>query len=305
EQETAFCDRPCSADADCASLGATFRCQNRSCREPDAVAPTTCSARTLAPGDNERSVVVGNTARNYVVHVPEDLTGDTAVPLIVDFHTLGGVPSGEAENSGYRELADQEGLIVAWPEGIEGAWNIGPCCTTSRDVDDVAFARALVEQVKTEACIDVERVYAVGVAMGAGMAYELGCDAADVFAGIAASSFDLLAEADQPCSPSEAVDVISFRGTADVLVPYEGGAQPAPNLPEVTMNFLGAVGTFERWAELNQCSGAPSQADANGCSTYANCADGVNVTLCTTEGGMTDWGSAEIAWAALNRRRAP
>jgi len=301
DQETAFCDRPCSDDADCSALGGAFRCQNRSCREPDALTPPGCTTTTLTVGDNERTVEVGDTTRNYVVYVPESFTRTTAAPLVLDFHTLGGNPAGEAENSGYRELADQEGLIVAWPEGIDGAWNIGPCCTSSREVDDVAFARALVEQIQNEACIDLERVYAVGVAMGGGMAYQLACNAADVFAGIAASSFDLLAEADQPCQPSEPVTVISFRGTADALVPYEGGAQPAPNLPDVTMNFLGAVATFERWAELNECSGSPSEPDANGCSTYSSCAEGVNVTLCTSEGGMTDWGSAELGWARMSQ----
>lgn len=305
EAETAFCDRPCRVDADCATLRKATRCQNRYCREPDDLAPASCAASTLSIGDNERAVEVGGTTRDYVVYVPESFTGDTAVPLILDFHTLGGDPSGEAANSGYRELAEREGFIVAWPEGIDGAWNIGPCCTTSRDVDDVAFARALVEQVKTEVCINSERVYAVGVAMGGGMAYQLGCNAADVFSGIAASSFDLLAEADQPCQPSEPVTVISFRGTADVLVPYEGGPQPAPNLAGVTMNFMGAVGTFERWAELNQCGGEPTDEDADGCSTYSNCAGGVSVTLCTVEGGMTDWGSAEIGWATLSEDPSP
>jgi len=307
QEETAFCDRPCSADADCASLGAAFRCQNRRCRELDdlAPAPTTCMATTLSIGENERTVQVGDTTRDYVVYVPESFAGDRAVPLILDFHTLGGDPAGEATNSGYRELADREGFIVVWPAGIDGAWNIGPCCTTSREVDDVAFARALVESVQAEACIDAKRIYAAGVAMGAGMAYQLGCNAADVFSGIAASSFDLLAEADQPCQPSEPLTVISFRGTADVLVPYEGGAQPAPNLPGVTMNFMGAVGTFERWAELNQCSGAASEADSDGCSTYSNCAGGVSVTLCTVEGGMTEWGSAEVGWATLTQDPMP
>jgi len=301
DQEAAFCDRPCRDTADCSALGSAFRCQDRYCRELDALAPPSCTPTTLKSGDNDRTLEVGGTTRNYVVYVPESFTGDAATPLILDFHTLGGNPAGEASNSGYRELADAEGILVAWPEGIDSAWNIGPCCTNSREVDDVAFARALVEQVESEACVDLDRVYAVGVAMGGGMAYQLACNAADVFAGVAASSFDLLAEADQPCQPSEPVSVVSFRGTADVLVPYEGGPEPAPNLPDVTMNFLGAVATFERWAELNQCSGDPSEPGADGCSTYSNCAGGVNVTLCTSEGGMTDWGSAELGWARMSQ----
>ncbi|WP_437951840.1 hypothetical protein WME98_14440 [Sorangium sp. So ce296] len=80
-------------------------------------------------------------------------------------------------------------------------------------------------------------------------------------------------------------------------------AQQAPNGANIT--FLGAVGTFERWAELNQCTGSPSAADESGCSTYSSCAGGVEVTLCTEQGGGAAWGSAEIGWATLKRHSLP
>ncbi|XXT17943.1 PHB depolymerase family esterase [Sorangium sp. So ce429] len=300
----AFCDLSCSGDADCEPLGAPFRCQGGFCRAPgggDTAAA--CPVTTLAPGDNERTVTVGDTTRSYVVRLPASYTGGSAMPLVLDFHTLGGTPAAEADASGYRELAETEGFIVAWPQGIDGAWNIGPCCTTSRDVDDVGFARALVQQVQTEACVDVKRVYAVGVANGGGMAYHLACNAADVFAGVAPSAFDLLAASEQPCEPVRPVTEISFRGTADVLVPYEGGPQQAPNGEDITL--LGAVGTFERWAELNQCTGTPRAEDSNGCSTYSSCAGGAEVTLCTAQGGGMAWGSPEIGWATLKRHSLP
>ncbi|WP_437481637.1 PHB depolymerase family esterase [Sorangium sp. So ce1014] len=307
-ESAAFCDLSCSDDAACAPLGepsgAPFRCQGGFCRAPgDGGTATACPVTTLAPGDNERTVAVGDATRSYVVRLPASYTGASSMPLVLDFHTLGGTSAAEAEASGYRELAESEGFIVAWPQGIDGAWNIGPCCTTSRDVDDVAFARALVQQVQAEACVDVKRVYAVGVANGGGMAYHLACNAADVFAGVAPGAFDLLAESEQPCQPVRPIAEISFRGTADVLVPYEGGAQQAPNGANIT--FLGAVGTFERWAELNRCTGTPSAADSNGCSTYSSCASGVEVTLCTAQGGGTAWGSPEIGWATLKRHSLP
>jgi polyhydroxybutyrate depolymerase len=223
---------------------------------------------------------------------------------VLDFHTLAGTPANEADNSGYREIGEQEGFIVAWPQGIDAAWNIGTCCTTSRDVDDVGFARALVKQLQTEACIDAKRIYATGVAMGAGMAYHLACNAADLVAGVAPSAFDLLQESEQPCQPARPVTEISFRGTADSLVPYDGGAVQAPN-GVATIDFLGAVGTFQRWAELDQCVGSPSAEDSNGCSTYSNCAGGVEVTLCTTQGGGMAWGPADIGWSMLQRHPMP
>ena len=91
--------------------------------------------------------------------------------------------------------------------------------------------------------------YAVGLIMGGGMAYQLGCNAADIIAGIAPSAFDLLVESEQPCHPTRPVTVMSFRGTADTLVLYDGGTVSPPNGLNVTMTLLGAVGTFQRWAE--------------------------------------------------------
>jgi polyhydroxybutyrate depolymerase len=301
-----FCDLPCGEDADCAVLDSRFQCRAGYCREPgDAGAAIACPATTLTVGDNERTIAVGDVTRSYIVHLPANYTGTDPVPLILDFHALGATAQDAAAASGYRELSEQEGFIVALPQGIDDAWNIGPCCTQSRDVDDVGFARALVQELQTVACVDPKRVYAAGLVMGGGMAYHLACNAADVFAGIAPSAFDLLVESEQPCQPVRPVTVISFRGTADAVVPYEGGAQQPPNGLDVTITLLGAVGTFERWAELDQCAGDPSAPDSDGCSSYSDCADGAEVVLCTTEGGGTDLGSADIGWGVLKRHSMP
>ena len=260
---------------------------------------------SLLPGDNDGTVQVGDTTRSYIVRLPAGYTGTSPVPLVLDFHGIAGSPSGEAANSGYRELAEQEGFIVAWPQGIDDAWNIGPCCTTSRTVDDVGFARALVQRLQQDACVDPKRVYAVGYSMGGGMAFHLACNAADVFAAVAPSAFDLAVESQQPCQPVRPVTEISFRGAADTVVPYAGGATQPPNGLDVTVTFLGAVGTFQRWAELDQCTGSPSAADADGCSTYADCQGGTQVTLCTTQGGGQAWGNPRTGWNVLKARPMP
>ncbi len=116
----------------------------------ESAVPETCSALTLAVGDNERTITVGNVVRSYVVRLPASCTGESAVPLVLDFHTIGGTPASEADASGYRELAEQAGFIVVYPQGLEGAWNIGVCCTSSRDVDDVGFSRTIVARVRRQ-----------------------------------------------------------------------------------------------------------------------------------------------------------
>jgi polyhydroxybutyrate depolymerase len=228
------------------------------------------------------------------------------VPLIVDFHFLGN--SGEREQliSPFPAQTESEGVIIAYPDGTPGpagtAWNIGPCCV-AEDVDDVAFAKALVEQLSTRACIDRKRVYAVGYALGGGMAHYLGCHAADVFAAIAPVGFDLLAENSDDCAPSRPITVVQFRELADTLAPYAGGYWTS--VPGMPITLLGADATFARWAQLDGCTGPPSERDSNGCSFYQQCGSDVEVVLCTKEAGVPVPDNAQIAWPILRRHALP
>jgi polyhydroxybutyrate depolymerase len=273
--------------------------------EGGSSAPIVCPTSPLQPGNTSASLQVGGVMRDYILHVPTGYTGKTPVPLVLDFHPILADDSYELMNSGYANLADTEGFVVAFPDGIDNAWNIGPCCTTSRTVDDLGFAKSLVTALEGQACVDPKRVYAVGYSMGGGMSHYLGCNAADVFAAIAPAAFDLLEESEEPCHPSRPITEISFRGTADPIVPYDGGASMPPNGLDVTIHFLGAVGTFQKWAQLDGCTGSPSAPDSNGCSTYSQCQAGVEATLCTTQGGGHVTGNPQIGWAMLKAHPMP
>jgi polyhydroxybutyrate depolymerase len=267
--------------------------------------PVVCPSAAVSPGDTMQTVQVGTANRSYVLHVPAAYGGDKPVPLILDFHPLNGSGGQERAISPYPDQTDPEGAVMAFPTGLAGpsgaGWNVGPCCVAN--VDDVAFARALVAQASTTVCIDPKRVYAVGFSMGGGMAHYLACHAADVFAAVAPSAFDLLQETVGDCQPPRPITVISFRGSADTLVPYDGGASSV--VPGMSVTFLGAQGTFEAWAAIDHCSGSPSAPDGNGCSTYADCQNGVEVILCTKQGGGQAQGNASVAWPVLKRHPLP
>ena len=259
-----------------------------------------CSASTLAPGDSNRTIQVGGASRTFILHVPSSYTGTTPVPLVLDFHGLGGTGAGQRLSSGFAALSDRDGFVIAWPDGIDNAWNIGPCCTRSRDVDDLGFAKAIVTEVTGTGCIDRKRVYATGFSMGGGFSHFLACNAADVFAAVAPSAFDLLVESEEPCHPSRPVSVLSFRGTADFVVPYAGGASTPPNGCCPTIHFLGAEGTLARWAAINACTGSPTT--TGNTQLYSQCADGVQVGLYTIQGGGHAPGPANTAWDFLKAK---
>ena len=217
---------------------------------------------------------------------------------MIDFHGLGGSGSQQQSSSGYQRIADQEGFLILFPNGIDNAWNIGPCCTNSRTVDDLGFAKGMVTATEAQACIDAKRVYATGFSMGGGMSHYLACNAADVFAAVAPAAFDLLVPEEEPCAPSRPISVLAFRGTADTTVPYAGGKGSSGRV-----TFLGAQASFQRWAGLDGCM-TPTTV-AGECTTYKTCSAGVEVGLCVKQGGGHATGDASVGWAFLSRFSLP
>lgn len=268
-------------------------------------APVSCPMPALQTGDQPKMLMIAGNNRSYVLHVPATYDGKKPVPLIVDFHGLGGDGPGERNGSPYPAQTDPEGVVMAFPTGLPGpsnnAWNVGPCCV--QNTDDVAFAKALVADIEKTACIDTKRVYAVGFSMGGGMSHYLACHAADVFAAVAPAAFDLLKENLGDCKPARPISVVSFRSTGDGVVAYAGGYSMA--VPGMPINFLGAKATFDDWAQINQCTGAASAEDANGCATYAGCPGGIDVMLCTKQGGTHEPGNAKVAWPILKKHALP
>jgi polyhydroxybutyrate depolymerase len=66
---------------------------------------------------------------------------------------------------------------------------------------------------------------------------------------------------------------------------------------------IGRKSTFEKWAELNESTGAPTT--QNGCSIYSSCAAGVEVALCTAQGGGHDQGNGSVGWPFLKKHQLP
>jgi len=189
--------------------------------KPAAPAAGSVTDRTLVTADG--------LTRTYRLFVPAGLTGKA--PLLVALH--GGLGSGmqfEA-GSGFNRLATANGFVVAYPDGVArfadgtgGArtWNAGRCCgpAVARAIDDVAFLRAVVRDVDRLHRVDRSRVYAAGHSNGGMMAMRLACEASDVFVavGVASSALEI-----SRCSPRRPVSLLQIHGSADGLVPIDGG----------------------------------------------------------------------------------
>ncbi|HEY7772755.1 MAG TPA: PHB depolymerase family esterase [Marinagarivorans sp.] len=258
---------------------------------------------TTRPNGGAKQINVDGRSRSYNLYVPDSYPTDRVVPLVLRFHGLGGNGNQEMSSTGYRQIADQEGFILVTPSGAPGsagnAWNVGPCCTSERNVDDVAFVKAIIEEVSKVANIDNKRIYATGFSMGGGMTHYLACHASDVIAAFAPEAFDLLQENVNQCQPARAVPLLSQRATNDNLVIYNGGEDC---LTGVCINFLGAMDTNEVWKQKNECTNQTT--NTNGCVISTQCTDGVEVGLCSTNSGHSPE-NAQRGWDFMKQFTLP
>jgi polyhydroxybutyrate depolymerase len=94
----------------------------------------------------------------YYLHVPNNCNGQSNVSLIIDCHGYGGNGEGEKIWSGFDRLSEANGFTAAHPDGIEGTWNNRVPLNPSGE-DDIDFARAIVDDLGSQGCIDSKHIY--------------------------------------------------------------------------------------------------------------------------------------------------
>lgn len=230
--------------------------------------------------------------RTFHLYAPSDLP-DGPVPLVLALH--GGLGHGAQLEStiGLDGLAEANGFVVAYPDGIGGAagrpdartWNAGACCgpALAQGVDDVAFLRAVIEDVTVGHEVDPGRVYLLGHSNGGMMAYRMACEAADVVAGIGVVGASLEVE---PCQPSRPVSVAAVHGEADANHPIDGGV--GSGLSDV--DYRPAVAGVEQLAAVGGCAlGDPAAAGDLTVREADGCAEGTAMRWTAIAGASHAW----------------
>jgi polyhydroxybutyrate depolymerase len=247
------------------------------------------------------ALTVDGRTRSYVLHAPEGLkSAPGRLPLVVALHQGGGRAEYFARLTHLDEIAAKEGVVVVFPQAFEGHWNDGRTRTGfaafTQDIDDVKFITQVVADVtKRLGNIDTARVYVTGMANGGMMAYRVGCEAAEVIAGIAAVAANLPTRMRWRCEPKGPVSVLIMNGTNDPLMPWRGG--------EFRERFqrLGSVLSAEEtalfWARHDNCetvpqdrrldAAAPADVTQVYINEYAFCRDSRVVLYRIDQGGHT------------------
>lgn len=224
--------------------------------------------------------------REYLLHVPP--TYDRAKPaaLVISMHGAALWPAAQMKTTRWNDVADEHGFIVVYPSGT-GFPRIYPMEGAALTAD-VKFISDLIDKLESGYNIDPARIYADGFSNGGGMAFALSCELSDRIAAVGMVAAAQLLPWSW-CADSRPVPMIAFHGTADPIVPYDGGTtwksptrEPFPSVRKWT----------ENWARRNRCgaeaveaSVAPHVARVE----YTQCADDATVVLYAVGGGGHSW----------------
>lgn len=230
------------------------------------------------------TLVSGGVTRRYLLYVPKSYDRSKPAPLVISLHPAAGWPAMQRNLSGWNQLADEHGFLVAYPAGTDfpQVWATRPTGY------DIKFLSDLMDKLEASYNIDRRRIYVNGMSQGGGMTFLLSCK----LAGRIAAVGEVAAAVEHPdsCGDAAPVPVMAFHGTADRVAFYGGGVSPVQP-PGATP--LPPIRTWMAdWARRNQCSG-----DANEVAVsahvrrlaYSNCAQNADVVLYTIEGGGHTW----------------
>jgi len=240
--------------------------------------------------------------RLYLVHLPPKEKRQQAMPLLFHLHGGGGTAR---SNVGltfgrFNELADRDGFILVYPQGIEKNWNDGRKLEAVKawkeDIDDVGFIVAIVEKLKAKYSIDAKRIFTAGMSNGGFMSSRLICDRSDIFRGAAILTASLSVDYLPKCQPSQATAVLVMNGTEDKLVPYNGGEIKV--LRKKRGEIISTDQFLQFWKKQNDCTvqkptiQLPNlKADGTTVSVkeYTNCNDRGALILYKINGGGHTW----------------
>ena len=260
-----------------------------------------CAAMSVLPArSHDGALPVEREHRTYIIHVPRSYHRDQPVPLVILLHGHGSRAETFERLTGMSHKADDKGFIVVYPQalGSPSVWHTA--IDGSPSVDDLAFIRNLIADMRERYNIDPARIYVGGHSNGAFMAYRVGAALSTSVAaiGISAGSIGrITARGDtlRVQAPDVPVAVIAFHGKADNMVPYDGGKET-----DGPRRIVPVPQSIELWVHADGCSPAPDSAVLEKGNVirddYSGCRAGTEVVLYTIVDGTHRWPGDPTPW---------
>ena len=252
----------------------------------------------------------GGLHRDYRLHVPPTAASGRPLPLVLNLH--GATQNGllEEVQSGMDASADQDGYLVAYPDGTRIAkvltpdpvakqaqygWNAGQCCglPVTRHINDVGFLVRVIADIAARTPVDLRRVYVTGISNGGMMAYAMASKASDHVAAISSVS----GQVELPTiHPTRSVPTLEFHSVDDPIALWNGTPDRNP------LRVLSVMEGIGQWVHADGCDpdpvtaptivGSPGSISAGETATlitYGQCRGDAEVALWRFTGSGHVW----------------
>ncbi len=248
--------------------------------------------------------------RSYLLHVPPAASAGNPLPLVLNLHGATQNDWLEAITSGMNPSADQNGYLVAYPDGTriskvlspdpvakqeQYGWNAGRCCglPVTRHINDVGFLVRVIADIAARTPVDLRRVYVTGISNGGMMAYAMASKASDHVAAISSVS----GQVELPTiHPARSVPTLEFHSVDDPIALWSGTPSRNP------LRVLSVMEGIDQWVRADGCEpepvtaptvvGAPGSVSAGETATlvtYDHCRGDAEVALWRFTGSGHVW----------------
>ena len=184
--------------------------------------------------------------RTFVYYVPTSWNSSTNLPLVILLHGLTQTGNGVMDITNFNALAEQHNFIVAYPDGINYAWNANMNVSVS-SANDIGFIETLATYFQTTFNTNSAKQYLVGFSNGGFMSHKIACESTMCFAAIATVSGNMSDTTYANCNPHFNPAVLNIHGTADAIVDYNGSSTTG----------VSALQTLEKWSSFLSCDPNP------------------------------------------------
>jgi polyhydroxybutyrate depolymerase len=204
---------------------------------------------TAAPAEQ---ITIGSVTRTFTAQLPDN----KPAPLVIALHGNTQTGADLMTRTSWPVVARREHFGVVFPDGLNRAWaDFRPNANRAGrappgGTDDVAFIVRLIEKYVADGVADPKRIYVTGISNGGAMTMTLACARADLFAAAASVIMNLTDEFARACQPSRPVPMLMMNGTADPLIPYQGGRGTSRF---AVPGFWSTEKTFDFWRRANGC----------------------------------------------------
>jgi polyhydroxybutyrate depolymerase len=178
------------------------------------------AATSGASGAERHGEVIDGKLRTFQVHVPPQKL--SRPPLLIALHPRPADGAAMEHISGLSSIADREGFIVVYPDGLDGSWDVENCCGRN---NDVRFLKSLIRKLAEKHRVARDQIYLAGVSNGAEMTFRLADDLPNTFAALAAVAGTRKPEPlhagapHVPAAGDAATPMLIMLGTADAHYP--------------------------------------------------------------------------------------